>query len=124
MCVWISVHDKCFVFPSASPTMNYDDMEEERYFIIDTPDTPVYLPCAIQPGALAEKYSIISWTQTTATGQLQITNTTFAICPVVSPGEPTDFRCRVEIEHMTGITEDYGGPTVTVNTAGEKFNVC
>ena len=110
-----------FVFPLASPAMNYDEVEEERYFIIETPDTSVHLPCAIQPGGLAEKYSIISWTQTTATGQLQITNTTFAICPVVSPGEPTQFRCRVEIEHNndgSGITKEYDGPTVTVNTAG------
>ena len=107
--------------------MNYDEVEEERYFIIETPDTPVHLPCAIQPGALSEKYSIDSWTRSTATGEVRISNTTFAIWPVVSPGEPTQFRCRVAIEHSNfgaGITEEYSGPTVTVNTAGEKFNVC
>ena len=116
-----------FVLPSASPAMNYDDVEQERYFIIETLDTPVCLPCAIQPGTLAEKYSITSWTRTTAIGQVTISNRTFTICPVVSPGEPTQFTCRVAIEHHNfgaGKTEEYNGPTVTVNTAGEKFNVC
>ena len=123
MCVCISLQDKCFVFPSASPAIN----DVMRYFIIDTPDEPVYLPCAIQPGALAEKYSITSWTRTSATGEVTIINGTFAIRPVVSPGEPTQFICRVAIEHNnfgTGETEEYNGPTVTVNTAGEKLNVC
>ena len=116
-----------FCFPSASPAINYNDVEQERYFIIETLDTPVHLPCSIQPGTLAQKYSITSWTRTTATGQVTISNKTFAIRPVVSPGEPTQFRCCVEIEHNndgSGIAEDYGGPTVTVNTAGKKFNVC
>ena len=95
-------------------------MEEKRYYIIDMLDAPVYLPCNIQPGALAEKYSITSWT---TSGQV-ITNKTFAIWPVVLPGKPKNFICHVAIEHRVGITREYNGPTVTVNTAGEKFNFC
>ena len=127
MNVYTSLHDKMEVFflffcsfPSASPARSYDGVEERRYFIISTPNTPVHLPCAIQPGALAERYAV-SWT---LQPPQDISDNTFVIQPVVSPEELSRFICNVTIEHRAGIMKEYAGPLITVNTTGETFNIC
>lgn len=46
----------------ASPSMESIAQKDDRYFIIDSSDTPINISCGIQPGALAEKYSA-TWIQ-------------------------------------------------------------
>ena len=106
---------------TASPSNIYNDVEEVKYFVISTPDTPVHVLCAIQPGALVGKYAVTRWTEISSSTFQLIQNHNFSIWPVVLPGQPAKFRCHVSIEHMLGIKEEYVGPIVTVNTAGKLF---
>ena len=103
----------------ASPPKRYEGQTEDRYFIIRSAAEPVNLSCAIQPGALEEKYTV-GWSR--SVGDLPligIDETLFNISQTVSSSTPTTFNCTVEIEHKPGKEKEYEGPRVTVHTKGE-----
>ena len=100
---------------AASPSIDYENTEVERYFIISSSETPIDFPCSIEPGGLVEKYEV-KWTQDP---WKQLLRQTFSISPVVTPESPIMFQCHVTIEHTNGIHNIYNGPEVTVNTKGQ-----
>ena len=81
---------------------------EDRYFLIPSADTPVYLACGIQPGALVSKYSAFWLPEGIG----------FNISPVVSPDEPRIFTCNVIITYTTTYVESYHGGSVNVHAKG------
>ena len=103
--------------------MVYEGLSEERHVIIPSSSTSVVLVCAIQPGALASKYTF-EWEQLTGpSASIGLSQNTSNISVNVSAGETaTKYRCRVTIRHVGAIDKTYNGPDITVNSRG-KFSV-
>ena len=97
--------------------MGYHSQTEiNRYFLILNPESSLMIYCPIQPGALAQRYSI-DW-RGIAPHTVLFFNPLFFITQVVSPSAPATFRCSVGIEHMEGIKIVYAS-TIQIETKGE-----
>ena len=68
----------------------------------------VDLICAIQPGVLAERYTV-EWDQVEPFHRLrdEIFNVTDSVISEEVPSVPTEYRCRVTVEHSSNRKEDY-----------------
>ena len=105
---------------AASPSFTHGGNSVNRYFIISSAVANIDIACAIQPGALPEKYSV-HWTQVIDDGDpLLLNEVSFNISQHVSPQNPTTFMCKVTIEHMTNLSANYTGPEMTVHTSGKE----
>ena len=110
-------------FLTASPPVDYEGMEDERYVIIPSSSTPVEteLMCAFERGALPSKYTF-EWRRLPPNAQV-FNDDTRMLSVNVSAGDAAKYRCSVTIVHMTkGNTQEdatYDGPEITVYTKGE-----
>ena len=102
----------------ASPLVDYEGLKVNRYFIIPHPDTSVSIPCAIHPGALEQRYSI-KWRQLSP--RTLLVDQSYNISKVVAPLHPATYECTVDIEHREGLTVEYDGPILRIETTGETL---
>ena len=68
----------------------------------------VNLICAIQPGVLAERYSV-EWEQLEPFRELrdEMFNVTDSVISEEIPSVPTEYRCRVAVQHSSKEDEEY-----------------
>lgn len=84
----------------------------------------VDLICAIQPGVLAESYTV-EWEQLEPFHRLrnEMYNVTDSVISEEVPSVPTEYRCRVAIQHSSNKNMDYIARVVFQKNGENSFHV-
>ena len=115
-----------FVFPPASSPQCDTTTEMVHYIILPSPESncSIVLSCAVRPGALAGRYSVV-WEQVDQNNNSFINeNKPDILVDVVSTAAtPSQYQCTVTIQHSSSIIASYTPPPVTVHYKGKGFSV-
>ena len=108
-------------FSVASPPATYNTNEMARYVIIPTPESSrrISLSCAIKPGALTDRYSVM-WEQMLQPGSPHsLAASTQSITVEVNSTSFAMYQCTVRIQHSSDVSVSYSPPPVTIHWRGE-----
>ena len=101
-------------------------MEMGRYVILPSPESnrSIVLSCAIRPGALAGRYSVV-WEQVDQNNNSFINENKPDILVDVdsTAATPSQYQCNVTIQHSSVTSVSYTPPPVTVHYKGKGFSV-
>ena len=103
----------------ASPSVDYTNILRHRYIIFPSPESQrtVTLHCDIQPGLLADRYTV-DWTKESENGLTILTEGIYSLTTDVMTSDAF-YRCRVCIQHKSdGDGTTYLGPKIIINKAG------
>ena len=118
----------CFstLSPPASPPATYATIEMVHYIILPSPESnrSIVLSCAVRPGALAGRYSVV-WEQVDQNNNSFIDeNKPNILVDVESTSTtPSQYQCNVTIQHNNVTSVSYTPPPVTVHYKGKGFSV-
>ena len=97
-----------------------------KYVLLPAPNVAreVDLICAIQPGALAESYTV-EWEQVKPFRRLrnEMYNVTDSVISEEIPSVPTEYRCTVAVQHSSNENVDYIARVVFEKKGENSFHV-